>query len=241
MSRRRILTGASLVCLLGFLIQLVYTRGFWRLGATPAPLAAPFTTEEAWVVAEIVRDITEMSAYPQSAPPTSIEPAPNAGIYRVVLGAGGPLELDLRDDLWSPAAFAALAREAFGGAQMPSRTAGNVSPVHPLLVELTPSTLVAANAAVSHALRSDIRDVAAHEAAALTLAGRPCGLREAQSNWRGWVCRLRPTGSASSIPLPWACKMGRSLATPSTWNAPRTKTSSCACTAVPSTRPPRGR
>ena len=101
MSVRKIFSSALLVGLLGILGQIIYTRGFGtRLGAKAVPLAAPFTTEEAWVVDEIVRDITEMSVYPRSAPAVEIQDVRNnAGMYSVGVGGAAPFELDLRNDL----------------------------------------------------------------------------------------------------------------------------------------------
>lgn len=168
---RKIVSGALLVVLVGILFQIVYTRGFgMRLGAKVAPLAEPFTTEEAWIVDEIVRDITEMSAYPAAASAVQIqETQPNAGVYRISVGSRAPVEIDLREDLWSPSAFAALAREAFSG--NPGSGTSTQAPAFTSLVELTPAALVDADTSISKALAANMRDVPAHEAAALTLAG----------------------------------------------------------------------
>ena len=176
---RKILSGALLVVLLGVLSQILYTRGLGtRLGAKVAPLAEPFTTEEAWVVDEIVRDITEMSAYPAAASAVHVqETQPNSGLYRIAVGSRAPLEIDLREDLWSPSAFASVAREAFPGSSANQTAAVFPTPVHASLVELTPAKLVDADTAISKALAGNMRDVAAHEAAAITLAG--FALREA--------------------------------------------------------------
>src|SRR5262245_18018058 len=110
MTARKITTATLLVLLLGILAEIIYTRGFGaRLGAKAGGLDAPFTTEEAWVVDEIVRDVTEMSAYPDKPPAATIEEVRSGGgIYRVTVGDAEPCELDLRNDLWLPAAFANL-------------------------------------------------------------------------------------------------------------------------------------
>src|SRR4051812_47752573 len=188
MSTRKVVTTAVLVCLLGVLIQIVYTRGLgMRLGAAPAALSAPFTTEEAWVVDEIVRDITELSSYPQAAPAVTIaETAPGTGAYRVTVGAKAPTDLNLRSQLWSPAAFAAVARDAFDPGNTGPSAGSNVTPVYASLVQLTPAALVAASASISQALRTNVRDASAHEAAALTIATfalRESAARMADTRW----------------------------------------------------------
>ena len=169
-----------LVVLLGVLFRIVYTRGFGtRLGAQAAPLAKPFTTEEAWVVDEIVRDITEMSAYPKQAPKvTATEMQRGSALFRAAVDGFAPIDIDLREDLWSPAAFSVLASQtlADGGANTAAATAR--TPAFISLVDLTSTALVAADAAASRLLASNMHDVAAHEAAALTLAG--FALREAE-------------------------------------------------------------
>ena len=55
-SSRKIVSATILVVLLFIGARIVQTGGYFvRLGARPASLAAPFTTEEAWVIDEIVR------------------------------------------------------------------------------------------------------------------------------------------------------------------------------------------
>lgn len=199
---RKVLTSVLLVVLLGFLAKIVYTRGFGaRLGAKAAPLAAPFTTEEAWVVDEIVRDITEMSAYPRSAPPVQVTDVQRgSGVFRVAVGGFAPIDVDLHDDLWSPAAFAALARQrlADGGnsAAGPAQSSAFGS-----LVELTPATLVASDAAISKTLASDMHNVPAHEAAALTLAGFALREAEGRLNDTRWAMNRMTAHLAIAIAL----------------------------------------
>ena len=158
-----------LVILLGYLAK---TRGLLpRLGAVPVTLDGRFLKEEAWIVDEIVRDITEMSAYPsKGAAALSIHP--HDGIYDIAMSGDGaaPVSVDLRDDLWSPAHFATLARAAFDAGQPTrERQLADAPPVFRQLAELTPGSLVTASAAVSRALAADIRDWRAHESAALVL------------------------------------------------------------------------
>ncbi|HET9832831.1 MAG TPA: PDZ domain-containing protein [Vicinamibacterales bacterium] len=210
MKIRKILTSILLVALLAVLLQIVYTRGFGlRLGAKAAPLAAPFTTEEAWVVDEIVRDITEMSAYPRSAPPVKITTGqPGSSVFRVTVGESAPIDIDLREDLWSPAAFAVLARQSLAGAASNKVPTSAPAPAFVSLVDLTPAALVAADAVISKSLASDMRDVTAHEAAAVTLAGFALREAEGRMNDTRWAMNrmtahlaiaasLRDSGAAS--------------------------------------------
>jgi hypothetical protein len=182
------ISSTLLVCLIGVGAYLVQQGGLGvRLGARPMALAAPFTTEEAWVVDEIVRDITEMSAFPAVPSDPDIRVDAQAGVYFVAINGGTrSANVDLRGDLWSPAAFAVLAREAFASAQSPEPAASTFSQVYPSLLELTPATLVAVADRVSEALRANVRNAAAHEAAALTLAGfalRDSAARMGDTRW----------------------------------------------------------
>ena len=158
----------ALVILLGYVANT--RRLLPRLRAAPATLDGRFSKEEAWIVDEIVRDITEMSAYPAKGAAVSIQP--RDGMYEIAMngGAAAPVGVDLREDLWSPAQFSTLARAAVGAAD----TAGRQRPVDAVqvfrqLVDLTPGSLVTASAAVSRALAADIHDWRAHESAALVL------------------------------------------------------------------------
>ena len=63
MSRRNLVSTITLLVLLAVFGRLAYSRAYRVFfAAKPATLAAPYTTEEAWVVDEIVRDITEMGS-----------------------------------------------------------------------------------------------------------------------------------------------------------------------------------
>src|SRR5476649_2666840 len=73
-------------------------------------VSGPYATEEAWIVNEIVRDVVEIAAYPsRTAAPPDVTPVSADGLYRVSL-AGASVDLDLRDDVWAPARFGAIAR-----------------------------------------------------------------------------------------------------------------------------------
>src|SRR5262245_54029013 len=149
------------------LTALVYTRGIGlRLGAAPTQLSAPFTTEEAWIVDEIVRDIAEMSAYPgraeQSGP--TVSSTTDFGLYSVALAPRDqPMVLDLRADLWAPFEFEKIA-QAGARRSSPRVRAGSIwRPVYPALVEFTPAALVTVSQQVSQRLSDDMRDERAHE------------------------------------------------------------------------------
>jgi hypothetical protein len=155
----------ALVCALG---GIAYSRGlFIHLGAAPAVLNGPYSTEEAWVVNEIVRDITEMSAYPGPSSAPVVTPGEQEGRYRVAMPRES-VELDLRDDVWSPSRFGALARAALSDRAQSTGTDAD-DPVYMSLLEFTPAALARASDSASRALTANMRNARAHEAAALTL------------------------------------------------------------------------
>jgi hypothetical protein len=101
-----------LAALIAVLIYIANTRGLGlRLGGAPAALHGPFATEEAWIVDDIARDIAEMDAYPARGPiKVAVTLSNVAGVYHVATAATSlQVELDLRQDLWSPTQFAVLA------------------------------------------------------------------------------------------------------------------------------------
>lgn len=185
MTRRNAVSTVVLVCLLGVLGWLGYARLFRVIvRARPAPLAAPFTTEEAWVIDEIVRDVTEMAA-PAAPQTVTVRGAARPGTYVVTLDGGRTTDLDLHDDLWSVPAFAGVATAAWPAASAASDAAGE--PVHEALLDLTAPVLVAVNERVSAGLRRTTSDWRLHESAALLVGA--FGLRESygrQSDTR-WV------------------------------------------------------
>jgi hypothetical protein len=160
-----------LALLLAVLSHIVYTRGLgWGLGGAPAALRGPYSSEEAWVVGEIARDVTEMASFPATAPPPSVQPvAGQSARYRVARadGAGAAVDVDLSQQLWSPESFVPLVAAVAG---QTTTTAATTRPVvHTDLLELTPSALVAASASVSSDLARDMRNPATHDAAAMTI------------------------------------------------------------------------
>ena len=184
MSRRNLVSTIALLVLLGIFGRLAYSRAYRVFfAAKPAALAAPYTTEEAWIVDEIVRDITEMGSGTAAVSPAVLAGA-QAGTYSIALPAA-TTTVDLRADLWSPAAFSDLAAAALGSARSVAGGAGGAG-VHPDLLDLTTLTLVTASQDVSRALKNDLRDPAAHESAALVLAAfalrEPVG-RQSDTRW----------------------------------------------------------
>lgn len=187
MSRRNLVSAVLLLVLLGVFGRLAYSRAY-RVFFTvkPAPLAAPYTTEEAWVVDEIVRDITEMSVG-QAGAAADVRAAAQPFTYAVSIAAPAPASatVDLSTELWSPQAFAAVARAALGPARAASAPGSGAS-VHETLLDLTATTVMAASDVVSKALQSDMRNAATHESAALVLAAfalREPVARHADTRW----------------------------------------------------------
>lgn len=171
MSRRNLVSTVVLLLLLGIFGRLAYSRAYRVFFvAKPATLAAPYTTEEAWVVDEIVRDITEMGSGTAATSPMVLASA-QPGLYSVSMPntPGATTTVDLSAELWSPTAFAVLAKTVLGTPPSAARAPSDSS-VHGDLLDLTALTLLSTSEHVSRALKSDLRDPAAHESAALTLA-----------------------------------------------------------------------
>jgi tetratricopeptide (TPR) repeat protein len=174
MTRRNAVSTVVLVSLLGVLGWLGYSRLFRVIvRAKPAALAAPYTTEEAWVIDEIVRDVTEMAS-PAAPGSVSVRAGARPDTYVVSRDGGRTTDLDLHDDLWSVPAFSRVAAAAWPGTTQAD--AGHVEPVHEALLDLTAPVLVAVNERVSSALRRTMGDARLHESAALLVGA--FGLRE---------------------------------------------------------------
>ena len=181
----RVFVLSALVVGLG---AIVYRQGFgFQLGGAPASLDTAYQTEEAWIAGEIVRDITEMSAYAadRTARPDVRQPEALGGSrYKVspVAALTSPIEVSLAEGPWAPSQFAALAGAALGAktaqkTQNAKAKSGRAAdPVHPALLDMTPERIVRAGQAVSKALANDMRDARAHESAAMVLGA--FGLRE---------------------------------------------------------------
>jgi hypothetical protein len=125
------------------------------LGAPAAALETPYQTEHTWALREITGDITEIARYRGKT-----VPAPAA------LDAIIP---------WRPELLTAYAATQLGGgaAKINESDPGDQ---HDKLVDLSTDAILKANTAVSTALKRDMRNPRAHEAAALVLGA--FGLRE---------------------------------------------------------------
>ena len=187
MSRRNLVSTIALLVLLAVFGRLAYSRAYRVFfAAKPATLAAPYTTEEAWVVDEIVRDITEMGSGSATSSPLVLASA-QPGVYSVAAPTTPPAttSVDLRAELWSPNAFSTLATAVLGPSSATASATTNPG-VHGELLDLTTLTLVTASQHVSRALKANLRDAAAHESAALVLAAfalrEPVG-RQSDTRW----------------------------------------------------------
>jgi hypothetical protein len=151
-----------------------------RFGAPPAQIAGDSWTEEHWIVNEIIRDITEMSAYAikRSARPMVIRvETVRPGLYRLSANElSGTLPLDLNRDIWNPDSFAPIALAGLGKAGS-RRHVRDHSEVYPSLLELTPFQLRRISAELSRDLADNMANAPLHEAAALTIGA--FALREA--------------------------------------------------------------
>ena len=146
------------------LVGVLYSRGFvLGLGGKQAELRTSYRTEEAWVVTEVVRHVTELSAAAGAPGRELTSPVASAPDHRYELGG---VQVDLSAAVWSPDAFAPLAR-ALVGEPDPARPPLDV---HRTLVDLRAQQLVRQAADVDIHLRAHPRDAAGHEAAALVIA-----------------------------------------------------------------------
>jgi tetratricopeptide (TPR) repeat protein len=184
MSRRNAASTVVLLCLVGVLGWLGYSRLFRVIvRAKPAALAAPYTTEEAWVIDEVVRDITEMAS-PAAPGSVAVSTGAQPDSYVVTLDGGRTTDLNLHDDLWSVPAFARVAAAAWPASTRADGT--SIEPVHEALLDLTAPTLVATNARLTPALRGAMGNASLHESAALLVGAfglrEPTG-RQADTRW----------------------------------------------------------
>ena len=119
------------------------------LGAPAAALETPYQTEHAWAIREIAADISEIARYrgKQPAPP--------------------PLTESIVP--WHPELLTAYAATQLGG--MSAKPVENDLPdQHDKLLDLSQDSILKANTIVSAALKREMRNPRAHEAAALVLA-----------------------------------------------------------------------
>ena len=199
MSIRKGASIAALVCLLAALGSMIYVRGFsLQLGGTPAALQSEHKTEEDWITNEIVRDVTEMSAFARGTSGKSVSAnvtSAQNGIYRVsspaLLKSEQTIQPGVR--MWSPDRFSPLVEAILTGVQ-PAQNARQIV-VHQRLVELTPENIATASRNISAALKTHMADAQLHDASALVIGA--FGLRESSGRFhdvrrRGsWCVRVR--------------------------------------------------
>jgi hypothetical protein len=119
------------------------------LGAPAAPLETPYQSEHAWALREITADINEIARYRAKVA------APSIAIDTIVP--------------WHPELLTAYAAAQLAGGT--ARDSGNEPPdQHDKLLDLTPDSILKANAVISAALKREMRNPRAHEAAALLLS-----------------------------------------------------------------------
>jgi tetratricopeptide (TPR) repeat protein len=177
---------AALVCLLAGLGGVIYVRGFGlQLGGPPAALRTEHKTEEDWITTEIVRDITEMSAFARGVSGKRIHANAQLtqnGVYRVAVPDLLKSEFDLEPSLrvWSADRFGPFAQAALAGVR-PSASPSRIS-VHRRLTELTSQNLATASRDISAALAANMSDPLLHDSAALAIGA--FGLRESSGRFQ---------------------------------------------------------
>ena len=119
-----------------------------KLGAPAAALETPYQTEHAWAIREIVADINEIARYRTKQP-------------------AAPAFADAIAP-WHPELLTAYAAAQLG----PGAKVNDTDPPdqHDKLLDLSPDAILRANTIVSAALKREMRNPRAHEAAALVLA-----------------------------------------------------------------------
>ena len=173
------------MCLLAALGSMIYVRGFsLQLGGTPAALQSEHKTEEDWITNEIVRDVTEMSAFARGTSGKSVSAnvtSAQNGIYRVsspaLLKSEQTIQPGVR--MWSPDRFSPLVEAILTGVQ-PAQNARQIV-VHQRLVELTPENIATASRNISAALKTHMADAQLHDASALVIGA--FGLRESSGRF----------------------------------------------------------
>jgi hypothetical protein len=179
------------VLVLALLFVVLAAVGAWRMGwlatapipapatVTPRPTPAPrfqsaWATEQEWLVDRIARDVVEMAAFAASQPP----PPPEAPPVK-------PEAIRFEDHVFSPRAYASLAREALAGAPVPAPDVPGASRedarVLSALLEPRAAVLVREDESLARRLEAEPRDAAAHERASLLLAS--FALRDAAGRW----------------------------------------------------------
>ena len=121
-----------------------------QLGAASATVETAYKTEYAWAIREIAADISEMGRYRSSRTGTP-------GVAETMV--------PWHPDLMVPYAASQM---ALAGDAKPSEN--DPADQHDKLLDASPDAILKANSVVSAALKRDMSNPRAHEAAALTLA-----------------------------------------------------------------------
>jgi hypothetical protein len=202
-----------LVCLVAALGAVIYVRGFGlKLGGPPAALRSEHKTEEDWITNEIVRDITEMSAFARGASSkgeAAIAQLSQNGVYRVSAPAilKTAFELQPAQRVWDPERFGQLARTMIEGVAASPSPATRA--VHQRLTELTPESVTRASGEISAALAERMNDPLLHESAALTIGA--FGLRESSGRFNDTRWSLNRMTAHLAMAAAWSGGSSMSL------------------------------
>lgn len=189
----------ALICLaLGACVVAGTRRILPEQSATRSAARPAYTSEQEWLISEIVLAILNVSALANGrsddgAPPTVIDlhvaQPPTLARFSVTR-KNVQFSIDVTEHLWAPNAFVPMARELLSveQASTPSATGSDLLAV---LTEPTPETIQTENARLSRLLRDNLRSPALHEQAALLMGA--LALREnagTLSDPRRMMCRM---------------------------------------------------
>lgn len=154
--KAKIVLRIALLVALAIVVFVWYQRGApnplasRRLGATPASLDTAYKTEYEWAIREIAADISEMAG---KGSPRSDAPA--------VIETMVP---------WHPDLMVPYAASQIGPAGVVKPSENDPGDQHETLLPMSVDAILKSNTVVSAALKRDMKNPRAHEAAALTLA-----------------------------------------------------------------------
>jgi tetratricopeptide (TPR) repeat protein len=189
---RRFLFGAALVCTLAAAVW--HVRGV--SGGTAAPGAASVVeryrlrwehpTEQAWIVDRIVEAIAGFAgehwpAAPHGRATVATRGNPDAPEFAVSLPAGDPVQVPIRDYIWSPDAYAPIAAVVIAAGSTVSEDPPAIASSLEALTHPLAAVIQQENLRISDVLRAHPRSADAHEEAALVLCA--LGLREAAGDF----------------------------------------------------------
>ncbi len=155
----------------------------------PAPAADPlttFSTEQEWIVAEIIDAVSGIARFAGSssvralAVQTATTGDDAASTFNVRLSDGHIIPVAISDHIWAPTSYAAVARAVVGD-RAQGQSEDTDLRVRAALMEPSTDTLLEQSERVSKALVADIRSAPGHEAAALVVAA--LALREASGSF----------------------------------------------------------